>query len=111
MNAIPVLNLFSQPQCSQFEASDWNILAAQHWYPVARVQDVTIEPQQVILLDVKMALYKTESGQIHLVRNICPHRGVPLSKGWVEGEEIVCPYHGLRYNTDGKCGKIPAQPF
>lgn len=109
MNAIPVLNLFSQPQCSGFEPKDWEILA-QHWYPVARVQDVTTDPQQVQLLDVKMALYQTASGTIQLVRDICPHRGVPLSKGWVQGEEIVCPYHGLHYNTAGQCTKIPAQP-
>ncbi|MFH7808673.1 Rieske 2Fe-2S domain-containing protein [Acinetobacter sp. BSP-153] len=109
MNAIPVLNLFSQPHGSDFDPTDWNILA-QHWYPVARIQDVTDKPQQVILLDVKMALYKTESGSIHLVRDICPHRGVPLTKGWIKGEDLVCPYHGLHYNTDGKCVKIPAQP-
>ena len=77
---------------------------------MARIEDVSTQPQQVTLLDVKMALYKTESGDIHLVQDICPHRGVPLTKGWVEGEEIVCPYHGLRYNAAGQCTKIPAQP-
>ena len=109
MNAIPVLNLFSQPQNSGFDPTDWGILA-HHWYPVARIQDISTTPQQVTLLDIKMALYQTESGQIHLVRDICPHRGVPLTKGWVKGEEIICPYHGLHYNSDGKCVKIPAQP-
>ena len=57
-----------------------------------------------------MALYKTESGEIHLVRDICPHRGVPLTKGWVDGEEIVCPYHGLRYNTEGNVPKYQLSP-
>lgn len=109
MNAIPVINLFDKPCYSQFEDQDWRILA-QHWYPVARIEDVTSRPQQVMLLDVKMALYRTESDNIHLVRDICPHRGVPLTKGWVEGENIVCPYHGLQYNAEGQCVKIPAQP-
>lgn len=109
MNAIPVVNLVNKPCYSQFEDQDWEILS-QHWYPVARIEEVSMQPQQVTLLDVKMALYKTASGDIHLVRDICPHRGVPLTKGWVEGEEIVCPYHGLRYNAEGKCTKIPAQP-
>ena len=109
MNAIPVINLINKPCNSQFEDRDWEILS-QHWYPVARIEDVSTQPQQVTLLDVKMALYKTESGDIHLVRDICPHRGVPLTKGWVEGEAIVCPYHGLRYNAAGQCTKIPAQP-
>lgn len=109
MNAIPVINLFEKPCYSQFENKDWEILA-HHWFPVARVDDVTTQPQQVMLLDVKMALYRTENGAIQLVRDICPHRGVPLSKGWVEGEHIICPYHGLQYNEQGKCTKIPAQP-
>ncbi|TCM63806.1 vanillate O-demethylase monooxygenase subunit [Acinetobacter calcoaceticus] len=109
MNAIPIINLVNQPCHSQFDPEDWEILS-QHWYPVARVQDLSTQPQQVILLDVKMAIYQTESGQILLVRDLCPHRGVPLSKGWVEGEELVCPYHGLHFNAAGKCTKIPAQP-
>ncbi|MBF7687357.1 aromatic ring-hydroxylating oxygenase subunit alpha [Acinetobacter rathckeae] len=109
MNAIPTTNLLSRPCYSQFDPKDWDILA-QHWYPVARIQDISTKPQQVTLLDVKLAAYQTESGEIHLVRDICPHRGVPLSKGWVEGEEIICPYHGLRYDGSGKCTKIPAQP-
>ncbi|WP_445115710.1 Rieske 2Fe-2S domain-containing protein [Acinetobacter sp. WZC-1] len=109
MNAIPLVNLVNQPCYSQFNHNDWEILS-QHWYPVARIEDVSTTPQQVILLDVKMAIYRTESGKIQLVRNICPHRGVPLSKGWVEGEEIICPYHGLHFNTEGKCTRIPAQP-
>ena len=109
MNAIPVINLFNKPPYSQFDDQDWDILA-RHWYPVARIQDVSTQPQQVTLLDVKLALYKTESGDIHLVRDICPHRGVPLTKGWVSGENLVCPYHGLHYNGQGKCIKIPAQP-
>lgn len=109
MNSIVTVNLLNKPCYSQFETRDWEILA-QHWYPVARVADVSIKPQQVMLLDVKMALYQTEQGDIHLVRDLCPHRGVPLSKGWVEGEEIICPYHGLHYNSQGKCTKIPAQP-
>lgn len=109
MNAIPLINLPDKPCHSQFDDQDWHILA-QHWYPVARVEDVTTKPQQVTLLDLNMAIYKTESGSIHLVRDICPHRGVPLSKGWVEGETIICPYHGLHFNEQGKRTKIPAQP-
>ncbi len=47
------------PCNSSFEAKDWEILSS-HWYPVARIQDVSTAPQRVKLLDVNMALYKTE---------------------------------------------------
>jgi phenylpropionate dioxygenase-like ring-hydroxylating dioxygenase large terminal subunit len=43
-------------------------------------------------------------------RDICYHRGVPLSLGHVEGDEIVCRYHGLRYDRSGRCTCIPAHP-
>ncbi|TCB64412.1 aromatic ring-hydroxylating oxygenase subunit alpha [Acinetobacter sp. ANC 4178] len=109
MNSIPTFNPIAMPCQSQFELQDWEILA-QYWYPVARLEDLSVQPQRFTLLDVNMALYQTASGEIHLVRDVCPHRGVPLSKGWIEGEEIICPYHGLRYNSAGKCTKIPAQP-
>ena len=109
MQKIPVSHQLTKPAASQFDPTDWEILA-QHWYPVARLQDVSTQPQQVTLIDVKLALYHTASGKIHVVRDICPHRGVPLSKGWVEGEELICPYHGLHYDGEGRCTKIPAQP-
>lgn len=99
----------TKPCYSQFDANDWDILA-QHWYPIARIEDISEQPQQLTLLDIKIAAYKTQNGDIHLVRDLCPHRGVPLSKGWVEDNEIVCPYHGLRFNELGKCTQIPAQP-
>ena len=35
------------------------------------------------------------------------HRGTALSLGWVNGDELVCPYHGWRYRADGRCAAIP----
>lgn len=96
------------PRDSTFDPADWAILA-RHWYPVARVEDVGEKPQAATLLDMALVVYRTTEG-IHVARNLCPHRGVPLSHGWVEGEEIVCPYHGLRYAVDGRCTQIPAHP-
>ena len=58
MNMIPTLNPISAPCNNSFDLDDWEILA-QYWYPVARVQDVSSTPQQVTLLDLKMALYQT----------------------------------------------------
>jgi len=65
MNAIPFINLPNKPCHSQFDDQDWQILA-QHWYPVARIEEVSSKPQQVTLLDMNLALYKTETGQIHI---------------------------------------------
>lgn len=96
------------PRGCTFTPSDWEILS-HHWFPIARLADIADKPVGMTLLDVRLVAYRTPEG-VHVARDLCAHRGVPLSMGWVEGDEIVCPYHGLRYGTDGRCRKIPAQP-
>lgn len=39
----------------------------------------------------------------------CPHRSYPLSKSRLDGENIVCGYHGLRFGKDGQCLDVPSQ--
>jgi phenylpropionate dioxygenase-like ring-hydroxylating dioxygenase large terminal subunit len=48
-------------------------------------------------------------GQAFAMRDICPHRGVPLSAGKILSENTVeCPYHGWRFRRDGVCSAIPS---
>jgi vanillate O-demethylase monooxygenase subunit len=96
------------PRASTYPDGSWEILAKK-WFPVARAIDIGEKPVAARLLDVKLVVYRTSEG-ISVARDLCPHRGVPLSMGWVEGDEIICAYHGLRYATDGRCVRIPAQP-
>ncbi|MBI1685141.1 Rieske 2Fe-2S domain-containing protein [Caulobacter hibisci] len=96
------------PRDCTFDPTDWAILARQ-WFPVARLADLADKPQAVTLLDLPLVVYRA-GDTVRVARDLCPHRGLPLSMGWVEGEEIVCAYHGLRYGPDGQCRKIPAHP-
>ncbi len=96
------------PAPNTFSTRDWNVLAAC-WFPVARLQDINDKPCATTLLDVPLVLYRTRAG-LRVARDICPHRGVPLSQGWLEGDQLVCRYHGLHFAPDGACVRIPAQP-
>jgi phenylpropionate dioxygenase-like ring-hydroxylating dioxygenase large terminal subunit len=92
-----------------FSETDWNALAP-FWYPVAFSHEVTDRPHAVRLLDERVVVYRLSDGALVAAKDICVHRGVPLSLGHIEGDEIVCKYHGLRYDSEGRCVCIPAHP-
>ncbi len=97
------------PRECTFTEGDWRALAP-FWYPVAASHEVTNKPLARRLLDERVVLYRLSDGSVSAARDICYHRGVPLSLGYVEGDEIVCKYHGLRYDREGRCTCIPAHP-
>lgn len=47
-------------------------------------------------------------GAVFAMRDICPHRGIPLSDGRFEAGEVECCYHGWRFAPDGRCTAIPS---
>jgi phenylpropionate dioxygenase-like ring-hydroxylating dioxygenase large terminal subunit len=81
-----------------------------YWHPVAFSEKVTSTPRRATLLDERLVVYRTEGGTAAALRDLCIHRGTPLSLGSVEGEAIVCAYHGWSYDVDGRCLRIPSVP-
>ncbi|TQC42999.1 aromatic ring-hydroxylating dioxygenase subunit alpha [Rhodococcus sp. WS4] len=81
------------------------------WYAAAWDREVT---DAVILSRTvagkPLALYRTAAGRPVAVADACWHRLAPLSMGKLVGnDEIQCPYHGLRFNSAGRCTFMPAQ--
>ncbi|MFC6645274.1 Rieske 2Fe-2S domain-containing protein [Granulicella cerasi] len=97
------------PRNCTFAESDWRALAT-HWYPVAFASEVMDKPFAACLLDERVVVYRISDGSVRAAKDICFHRGAPMSMGSVEGDEIICAYHGLRYNDAGQCVCIPAHP-
>ncbi|HEY1506892.1 MAG TPA: aromatic ring-hydroxylating dioxygenase subunit alpha [Stellaceae bacterium] len=60
------------------------------------------------LLGEPLLLGRTQEGAVFALRNICPHRGIPLSYGRFDGSEIECCYHGWRFAPSGACTAIPS---
>ena len=78
------------------------------WHPVAYSGDLAPgEPLAVDLLGEALVLWRDSAGTANAFFDLCIHRGTALSLGTVEGDEIVCPYHGWRYGSDGACTRIP----
>jgi vanillate O-demethylase monooxygenase subunit len=96
------------PTGCSFDPADWQILAG-HWYPIALGPDVGAAPYKAMLLDEPLVAYRVR-GELVVARDLCPHRGVPLTMGTHDEDGIVCAYHGLRYGTQGRCNSIPSAP-
>ena len=77
------------------------------WHPVGYARGLADAPVAVTLLDEPVVLWRDSAGTVRAFRDVCVHRGTALSLGAVEGDEIVCPYHGWRYRGDGACTAIP----
>jgi len=61
-----------------------------------------------VMLGDPVLLGRDAAGAVFALRDICPHRGMPLSAGGFDGREIECCYHGWRFAPDGRCTAIPA---
>ena len=81
----------------------------KYWHPVMLSHELGERPVSVRLLDERLAVFRV-GGRVRAFSDLCIHRGTPISLGWVEGETIVCAYHGWAYNAEGKCVRIPSVP-
>ncbi len=61
-----------------------------------------------IMLGEPILIGRDAAGAPFALRDICPHRGMPLSAGRFDGGEVECCYHGWRFDTAGRCTAIPA---
>ncbi|HEX3953611.1 MAG TPA: Rieske (2Fe-2S) protein, partial [Stellaceae bacterium] len=61
-----------------------------------------------LMLGEPLLIGRAADGGVFALRDICPHRGMPLSAGRFDGAEIECCYHGWRFAPDGRCTAIPS---
>lgn len=80
------------------------------WQPVYHSADIAAGAAKPLrIMSETFTLYRGASGALHLVDGFCPHRGMQLSAGTVEGEAIRCFYHGWKFDGAGECIEQPAE--
>jgi nitrite reductase/ring-hydroxylating ferredoxin subunit len=81
------------------------------WFPVALSVDVPAHsPTGTYLNGEPIVLWRDPVGSVHAWADRCPHRGMQLSLGFLREGRLACPYHGWRYDAEGRCAHIPAHP-
>jgi len=70
---------------------------------VARVSDVAPGTGKAVMVGGReLALFNVD-GTFYALDNTCPHQGGPLCEGWVEDNEVTCPWHAWTFKlSDGK---------
>jgi vanillate O-demethylase monooxygenase subunit len=79
------------------------------WYAAAYDVEVAHALLPRTICNQKLVLYRRTDGQVAVLEDACWHRLMPLSLGRLEGDEVVCGYHGLVYNSQGRCTFMPSQ--
>jgi vanillate O-demethylase monooxygenase subunit len=79
------------------------------WYVAATPDEVAEKPLGRKICGHQMVFYRTANGAVAAMDDFCPHRGAPLSLGFVRGETLVCGYHGLALDCHGRADTMPGQ--
>src|SRR3990167_501321 len=79
------------------------------WYVAALAHEVDRQPLARRLLDLPVVLFRQLDGRAVALEDRCAHRSFPLSRGTLDGDTLVCGYHGARYDGDGHCRHVPSQ--
>ena len=73
------------------------------WYAAVWSTELEQRLLQRTLLGESIVFYRNRAGRAFALANICPHRFAPLHLGKLIEDTVECGYHGLRFNSAGKC--------
>jgi nitrite reductase/ring-hydroxylating ferredoxin subunit len=79
------------------------------WFQIAYGDELAIgQVEPIHYFGKDLVLFRGEDGEVHVFNAFCPHLGAHLGHGGcVEGTSIRCPFHGWRFDADGRCDDIP----
>lgn len=80
------------------------------WYIAAWAHEVTNQPFARTICGTAIVLFRDAvSGKIAALQDRCCHRATPLRFGQITAEGLECGYHGMVFNNEGACVRIPGQ--
>jgi vanillate O-demethylase monooxygenase subunit len=85
------------------------MIVKNSWYVAAEPHEITRQPFARTICDEPIVFWRREDGRVVAFEDRCCHRRMPLSKGTLTGDALRCHYHGLQFDADGKCLRVPGQ--
>lgn len=106
---VPSAEILRAARYASSDMADRNTpLLFQEWYVAAFSDELGRELLARTLLGKKIVFYRTTAGEAAALADRCAHRSFQLSAGALEGDTVVCGYHGFRYDAMGDCIEVPS---
>ena len=64
---------------------------------VARTDEVPEGEGRAFAVSGRMVAVFFKDGTYHAINDSCPHMGASLATGWVEDNQVTCPWHAWRF--------------
>jgi phenylpropionate dioxygenase-like ring-hydroxylating dioxygenase large terminal subunit len=95
---------------AEFMALEWAHIWTRTWLFAGLISDLEDAGDYFVyeLARESIVVMRNDEGELSAFYNVCQHRGNRLfanESGWVA--EVVCPYHGWRYTTEGTLSHVP----
>ena len=111
MLAAPVAPQAAVPRSAEADALDPQAMREplpNAWYCVGPAATLRAGAMRAVDLGgEQIVMGRNAGGALFAMRDRCPHRGMALSKGRFDGQTVMCPFHGWRFGTDGRCRDVP----
>ena len=76
------------------------------WYAAGFSSEIDRVIRPRTFFGKRVVLFRDEAGVAQAVSGICPHRMMPMEEGQLDGDKLVCGYHGLNFDVHtGQCVK------
>lgn len=79
------------------------------WYVAATPDEIDGRPLGRKICGEQMVFFRSADGKVAALDDFCPHRGAPLSLGFLRDGNLVCGYHGLTMGCSGHAVEMPGQ--
>lgn len=72
---------------------------------IASINEIPVRRGKTIEVDgIELALFNAGEGRYYASSPLCPHEDGPLGEGALEGDVVICPWHGFDFDLrTGRC--------
>ncbi len=79
------------------------------YFLLTHIKNIKNSLNKFKIFDIPIFIIRDANGKLNGFYDLCPHRGVPFSKGCLKKNYIQCSYHGWKFDLNGNCIGIPSQ--